>query len=281
MLCASCNKENRDNARFCAGCGQPLMERLLRQLDLCIVMDATGSMQDYIDATRKDLKAFVQKLHAHDIRPELSYALVLYRDHSPQKNSFLTKIYNFSRNLDDLQTALDGTRAKGGGGDGAEAVADGLYLATHDLHWRENSHKVIVLVGDAPPHGWGGPKDRFPNGCPCEEEYGTVVDIAKNAYIRGISIFSLGIGNNALMKKSFEAIAKNGGGKYISILNADMLLNEVLDILSDEFDKVRIDSIVQVSYTTGSTPQSIASTTNLTIGDVDESMNRLRQRKLI
>jgi hypothetical protein len=244
-------------------------------------MDATGSMQDYIDATRKDLKAFVQKLHAHDIRPEMSYALVLYRDHSPQKNSFLTKIYDFSKNLDALQAALDSTRAKGGGGDGAEAVADGLYLATRDLHWRENSHKVIVLVGDAPPHGWGGPKDRFPNGCPCEEEYGTVVDIAKNAYIRGISIFSLGIGNNALMKRSFEAIAKNGGGKYISIHNADMLLNEVLDILSDEFDKVRIDSIVQASYTTNSTPQSIASTTNLTIGDVDESMNRLRQRKLI
>ena len=281
MICPSCNKENRDNARFCNKCGHSFVEKLLRQLDLCIVMDATGSMQEYIDATRKDLEMFAQKLHTHDLRPDMAYALVVYRDHLPLKDTFVTKSYPFSKNLDDLQTALDETHAKGGGGDGAEAVADGLYIAAHDLNWRENSHKIIVLVGDAPPHGYGSRKDRFPHGCPCEKEYGTIVDITKNARMRGISIFSLGIGDNAIMKKSFETIAKNGGGHYISLHNADVLLNEVLDIMSEEFQKVQFDTLVQSSYTQKLTPQFIASTTGLTISDVDESMHRLRQRRLI
>ena len=281
MLCPSCSKQNRDNAQFCSGCGQPLIDELLRQLDLCIVMDATGSMKDYIEVTRKELKAFAQKLYAHDIKPGIAYALVLYRDHPPSENSFVTQSYAFSENLEDLQKALDGARAKGGGGDGAEAVVDGLYVASHDLKWRENAHKVIVLVGDAPPHGWGSPKDRFPKGCPCEDEHGTVVDVAKNARVRGISIFSLGIGDTVAMKKSFEEIAKHGGGHYVSISHADTLIDEVLAVMGDEFGKVRIDRIVQSAYEPGSTPQSIAAVTSLKIGEVDESMNRLRRRKLI
>ncbi len=46
MLCPSYGKQNRDNARFCNTCGCPLIGELLGQLDLCIVMDATGSMKE-------------------------------------------------------------------------------------------------------------------------------------------------------------------------------------------------------------------------------------------
>lgn len=281
MLCPSCSGQNRENARFCSTCGHPLIEELLRQLDLCIVLDATGSMKDYIDITRRELKTFTQQLSAHDIKPDMAYALVLYRDHPASENEFVTKSYAFSQNLGNVQSALDGARAKGGGGDQAEAVVDGLYVATHDLNWRENSHKVIVLAGDAPPHGWGSSKDRFPSGCPCESQHGNVIEVANRARMRGISIFSLGIGNRATMQKSFGEIAKHGGGQYIPISNARMLIDKVLAVMGNEFDKVRIDRLVQSLYEADSTPQSIAAKTGLSIGDVDESMNRLRQRMLI
>src|SRR5438067_1517423 len=134
----------------------------------------------------------------------MSYALVLYRDHADSDKSFVTHCYPFSEHLQNLQYALDSARAGGGGGDGAEAVADGLYEACYNMSWRENSHKVIILAGDAPPHGRGGYKDKYPEGCPCGHD---PITIAGYAHARGISVFSLGIGNNKRMKESFEQIA--------------------------------------------------------------------------
>ncbi|HEY6541748.1 MAG TPA: zinc-ribbon domain-containing protein, partial [Ktedonobacteraceae bacterium] len=168
MVCSSCGTDNREGAKFCHRCGSALFsDERLRQLDLCFVMDATGSMRDHIDAARKNLSTLARRLTAHPLRPIMSYALVLYRDHAdPGKDSGpVTELFPFSSYLDNLQHAFDGAHAKGGGGDGAEAVADGLYDACYRLQWREHSHKVILLAGDAPPHGFGGHKDRYPHGC--------------------------------------------------------------------------------------------------------------------
>ena len=52
-----------------------------------------------------------------------------------------------------------------GGGDGPEAVADGLH-AVLKLSWRAESTKICVLIADAPPHGLNRSSDGFPNGCP-------------------------------------------------------------------------------------------------------------------
>jgi hypothetical protein len=279
MVCSSCGALNRDGAKFCNHCGSALFsDERLRQLDLCFVMDATGSMRDHIDATRKDLQAFARKLTTHPLRPNMSYALVLYRDHSDSDKSFVTERYPFSPNLADLQRALDNTHTKGGGGDGAEAVADGLYDACYQLKWREHAHKVIMLAGDAPPHGKGGHRDKYPRGCPCGHDPETV---AREARMRGITVFGLGIGDNPSMIPSFQQIARQGGGTFVSIGGADSLIDQVLALILAEFGKVDIDGTVLAAYSPASTPQSIARATGLPIGEVDESMNRLRQKRLI
>lgn len=58
-----------------------------------------------------------------------------------------------------------------GGGDGPEAVLDGLYDSIYKVGWRKDSLRFIFHIADAPPHGKeytgsvGG--DGFPSGCPC------------------------------------------------------------------------------------------------------------------
>ena len=45
MFCSSCGTSNREGAKFCHRCGSVLFrDERLRQLDLCFVMDATGSL---------------------------------------------------------------------------------------------------------------------------------------------------------------------------------------------------------------------------------------------
>ena len=50
------------------------------------------------------------------------------------------------------------------GGDGPEAVADGLQQVLK-LSWRQEATKMCVFISDAPPHGLGlDSGDGFPNG---------------------------------------------------------------------------------------------------------------------
>ncbi|HWS85156.1 MAG TPA: vWA domain-containing protein [Ktedonobacteraceae bacterium] len=250
---------------------------LLRRIDLCVVMDATGSMQNYIDAARQELKNFASALSTHSLRPRVAYGLVLYRDHPPQDTSFVTQLYPLSENINDIQRALDTAKADGGG-DGPEAVIDGLYDAVHKLEWRKGAHKVVMLAGDAPPHGVGDSGDSFPRGCPCGHTLQAITSVAKE---KGVIIFCLGIGEDSFMRRSFQQTAIDGGGKYVSLNNANTLIDEVMSLVKHEFSNVEIDRLVYSGYKPDLSASSIASTIGLSIKQVEDSIIRLRRKEMI
>jgi hypothetical protein len=117
-----------------------------RGLDLAFVVDATASMDKFIEQARTAIDGIIADVSA--VVPDLRMGVVAYRD---RMDSWLTRqvpltddryrIHNF---LADLQAA--------GGGDFEEAVDEGLRVAIEELAWREGSRRVLVLVGDAPPH---------------------------------------------------------------------------------------------------------------------------------
>lgn len=49
--------------------------------------------------------------------------------------------------------------------------------AATDLNWRQNSHRYVFLIADAPPHGseYSNCSDNYPNGCPCNIKLDDIV----------------------------------------------------------------------------------------------------------
>ncbi len=126
-------------------------------LDVAIVVDATGSMQNVIDAIKEhmdDLAATMQRLV-----PTTRVGAVAYRDRDDpniatapkQSEDFLVKWSDLTFNVKKVQSFLNGIVAEGGG-DWEEAVKDGIDCAMHQLKWRPDAKKVIILVGSSPPH---------------------------------------------------------------------------------------------------------------------------------
>src|SRR5438105_11289519 len=126
-------------------------------LDVAIVVDSTGSMQNVIDEIKRrmdDLAATMQRLV-----PTARVGAVAYRDRDDgkvataprQSEDFLVKWTDLTFNVKKVQTFLDGIVAEGGG-DWPEAVKDGLECAMRQLKWRQDAKKVIILVGSSPPH---------------------------------------------------------------------------------------------------------------------------------
>lgn len=117
------------------------------KLQVMFIIDTTGSMDDEIDFLKKDFSAI-----AKDVDPGQSYVeygVVLYRD---EGDEYVTKSFDFTRNVSSVQNYINGIEADGGG-DAPEAVDEALSVAFSDeLSWDYDSNKVAFLIFDAPPH---------------------------------------------------------------------------------------------------------------------------------
>ncbi|MDR3547297.1 MAG: hypothetical protein P4M11_03305 [Candidatus Pacebacteria bacterium] len=138
-------------------------------VDTVFLMDCTGSMSPQIEQCKKTIKDLITLLqNASGAR--MRAAFVGYRDHCDSK-LILYKGFTESKNIDDLITFINMEVCADGGGDGPEAVADGLEYVLKKVQWNPSAVKFIYHIFDAPPHGDKydcGWSDDHPTGCPCK-----------------------------------------------------------------------------------------------------------------
>src|SRR5262245_31377814 len=102
----------------------------INALDLAFVVDTTGSMSGLIAGAQQQMIAMVgELLSAADVR--LRLGVVEYRDHPPQ-DSMVLRIHPFTEDLEQARATINELTANGGG-DGPEAVLDGVWAACHEL----------------------------------------------------------------------------------------------------------------------------------------------------
>jgi hypothetical protein len=126
-------------------------------LDVAIVVDATGSMQNIIDDLKRRLAEIARTMQR--LVPTARIGAVAYRDRDDgnvataprQSEDFVVKWTDLTFNVSKVQTFLSGIVAEGGG-DWKEAVKEGLECAMKQLKWRPDAKKAIIIVGSSPPH---------------------------------------------------------------------------------------------------------------------------------
>ena len=120
------------------------------QLDVLLLLDATGSMADELDELKSNIRAIASQIAALPGRPNVQWSLVAYRD---RDEPLAAQIAPFSADLNTFVVALDGVEAAGGG-DYAEDVQGALSLAMEQFAEQNGRQavKLVFLVADAPPH---------------------------------------------------------------------------------------------------------------------------------
>ena len=120
---------------------------------ICFVIDGTGSMSVDIDKARQSVAKIVK---LYEMKNKNShFKIVIYRDHCdediietfPPDSSFA----EYSDGVVDFLSKVE----TDGGGDGPEAILDGLATAVLKTNWPDQLDKknLIVHIFDAPPHG--------------------------------------------------------------------------------------------------------------------------------
>ncbi|TVR86777.1 MAG: VWA domain-containing protein [Spirochaetaceae bacterium] len=114
-------------------------------IDVVLVIDTTGSMNFSIAEVQKNLVPMLREI----LEEFESYrvGITMFRDYNEE---YLTRALPFTSNLDVVQRNVNALRAVGGR-DIPEAVYEGLYAGLRHYDWEAES-RLIILVGDAPPH---------------------------------------------------------------------------------------------------------------------------------
>ncbi len=177
------------------------------QLDLLFLVDATGSMDDEIDKLKASMADIADQIGRLPAAPAVRYGLVAFRD---QGDAFVVRTNDFTPDLWAFQRNLAALRAAGGG-DEPEALNEALHRSLYDLHWRtDDTVRLIILVGDAPPHidyGW--------------ENFNYATDLIE-AVRQGIKIFPVGASNlSPDGEYVFRQLAQFTGGKFVFLTYAD------------------------------------------------------------
>ncbi len=117
-------------------------------LQICFLLDATGSMKDEIEQLQDVIFSIHSRILTMPTRPAVKFSIVAYRD---KADAFLVKGRPFTTSIDTFQVALDKISA-GGGGDYPEDIESAFIYCLDSLSWDEQSVKFVFLIGDAPPH---------------------------------------------------------------------------------------------------------------------------------
>jgi len=187
-----------------------------RQLDLAICLDCTASMYGELAAAQGGIDDFMR--FTGDVTASVRVAIVAYRD---RREEFETKAWDFTSDIEQARDQL-WTLTADGGGDTPESVYDALNLAFTKLTWRPEASKVLVLVGDAPPHVGEG---------------GLCVNLAERAKTEAKLITHV-IQVEGKEVKHFPEIAKAGGGRCVTLEDDDRLIAEIAGLtLADRYEE--------------------------------------------
>ncbi|MDY6844494.1 MAG: vWA domain-containing protein, partial [Thermodesulfobacteriota bacterium] len=122
--------------------------QILREggLDVVFVFDSTSSMGTYLKAVKSKIKNLTSAFRK--LVPICRIGMVTYRDY---QDVYVVKQHTLTHGILSLEAFLSEIDA-GGGYDIREAVAEGLNVAINGMNWNKKSKKIILLIGDAPPH---------------------------------------------------------------------------------------------------------------------------------
>ncbi|CAG8516570.1 3105_t:CDS:1 [Ambispora gerdemannii] len=135
------------------------------EVDLCFVLDCTGSMGGHIDAAKDCIITVVEHMSRTNPNIKLWVSFCGYRDHCDGDSRL--QIFEFTNLYSKFKSYISEQVSATGGGDAPEDVLGGLDAAVDKIKWTHTT-RIILHVGDAPPHGvrfYTG-QDEYPRGDP-------------------------------------------------------------------------------------------------------------------
>ena len=218
----------------------------IRRMDVVLVIDSTRSMGPYLTRVRAHLTQIVDSLQDPRNPVETHIGIVAFRDYEDRDVTFTTKTLPLTEKRELVIEFLEQLTPAAVDPGIEEAVFEGLYegISGDKINWGRHSYRVMLLVGDAPPHFPGDidtihllDNDIIPVSLffdrPLERN---ISFIHRRLQRERIKLYALGIGARVDMRVSFQDLVGNID-RYIPLAAADQLVEIITNALQKELEK--------------------------------------------
>ena len=205
----------------------------LKTFEVNFVLDSTGSMSRTMTWIKGDIARMMRALALVSTRPKMG--VTLYRDFvsgmrtedylvtvstDPRSRvygggNYVVKLAPMMSEADRLAKAIK-TAYASGGGDTPEAVYEAIWAAINKNTWARSGAKLIVLVGDAPPHAKTMDKLKTLVTQSRAKGFGFLCVKVSDAY-RQATVKQEYKGTVCDLESSFNLIAEWGKGKAVTL----------------------------------------------------------------
>ena len=119
--------------------------------DIVLSFDTTGSMEGCLYAVRNRMREMMRKLRS-DI-PGIRMGVIAHGDYDTN-HTYIIQYENLTDNVERLCNFVQNARGTGAGfaGNADEAYELSLHYTRCKMDWRNNSNRVLVMIGDCRPH---------------------------------------------------------------------------------------------------------------------------------
>jgi hypothetical protein len=265
---------------------KPMLLNKPTKLDLVFLIDTTGSMWDDIDNVKNSVSTIVDTVSTKI--SDYRIAVADFRDF-PQAPYGETSDYvykarcGFTNDKSQIISAVNSLSADGGY-DWQESVYSGLMnaIAAKDLgSWRTDAERIIILIGDAPPHDpepYTGytintvidaakkalinttsdvvePFNTMPSSIMCEtkadDEYiiedGEDDTIEESEGYGSVLIFPVMVGYDYSTREIFSSLAEGTGGQLFDAPTASTVSDCILEIISTVSEDISVNKAPDVT----------------------------------
>ncbi len=185
------------------------VEKLRREgLDLVVAIDKTGSMLPWIAAAKARAAVLVERLSW--LVPRFRAGLITYDDGARLRIALTTDAAALAK--------VFGKVGAGGGADWEEGVDKAILLALRQdqVGWSRKAWRVIVVIGDAPPHA--------------QDVAGMLraIEAARDdvLYDHGVVVHT--VSTSSMGVPHFGQIARAGAGVHVTLSDAGRLVPELV-----------------------------------------------------
>jgi hypothetical protein len=139
--------------------------KLSMKVDLCFVLDCSGSMKPHIAAAKDCILQVSNYIKNTNPNIKLRVGFCGYRDYFNKSNHL--QIFNFTDQYETFTKYLRNNVIAISNDDDPEDVLGGLNAAVNQMDW-QNTTRVLLHIGDFPPHGrrFTNLRDKYPDGDP-------------------------------------------------------------------------------------------------------------------
>jgi hypothetical protein len=212
------------------------------KLDVALVIDVTGSMNDEIDEVTQSVEDI-----ADDIRtlvPDTEFALATLSDYPDygggDEDDYPWRVDQwFTQDVRRLRNALQSIELQYGG-DNPESYLRALYEA-QSLDWREGARRVVILFGDSAPHNPDPGRDK---------EIGTSDDLTQDHIIGELNedqITVLSVYSSSDTGDFYSTIAEETKGNAYRLNRTAEIPSEVQRLVEETVASIQVLTIEPAS----------------------------------